>query len=254
MILGIYPSVKCKVVFLDGNKFNYMKSNLLAIDEQGLPLQYTPYCYRPNLPYLIHPCIYTGPSYVNHLDDVVPYRLNARISGMDYADVLVNWRFVPILNQHSWYVIKGVGHHLIAVTASPLLTVDRTGHKHHIALMHRFLMQLTHPDFDMFDTSVSIDHKDRNPLNNAIDNLRFCTHSQNCCNRVRTDSRSGYPGVLLTKNKRKPWRVVIRENGNAHDLGTYERLKDAVEVRNRGVAKYHGEFGVIIPYREEQED
>ena len=52
-------------------------------------------------------------------------------------------------------------------------------------LLHRVCYYAHNPGWDIYDTSHdnSIDHKDQNPANNRISNLRLATHSQ----RTRTD-------------------------------------------------------------------
>lgn len=56
-----------------------------------------------------------------------------------------------------------------------------------------------------------IDHKDGNPSNNNIDNLRKCTHKQNMANlKVRSNKKwSIYKGVTFNKLKNK-WLARIQ--------------------------------------------
>lgn len=68
-----------------------------------------------------------------------------------------------------------------------------------------------------------VDHKDRNPQNNRIDNLRDCSLSQNQWNREKDVSLiTGLPvGVRLEKRTGKFCaRIVTR--GKAEHLGTFE--------------------------------
>lgn len=60
------------------------------------------------------------------------------------------------------------------------------------------------------DTTVTVDHKDRNPLNNQKNNLRVCTSQQNAFNKA-ADLRntSGYKGVGWHKQSGK-WQARIR--------------------------------------------
>lgn len=86
-----------------------------------------------------------------------------------------------------------------------------------------------------------IDHKDMNRSNNAYDNLRVATRSQNKFNtRIRPDNTSGYKGIDFHKNKY--WRVRIMTDGLTTTLGYFLNIQDAVKARNAELAKYHGEF------------
>ena len=51
-------------------------------------------------------------------------------------------------------------------------------------LLHRLIYKLHNPNWNIYDntTNNSIDHIDRNPRNNKIQNLRVLTHQQNAFN------------------------------------------------------------------------
>ena len=82
-------------------------------------------------------------------------------------------------------------------------------------LYHRVVYFLHNNDWDIHDTCCdnSIDHRDRNPLNNSIENLRVVTNQQNTWNRdvkgytfikasgkyqaqIRVDGKKKYLGIL----------------------------------------------------------
>jgi len=65
---------------------------------------------------------------------------------------------------------------------------------------------------------IEIDHKDRNPDNNALTNLREVSHQQNCHNRKRAN-QSGFPGVSRKGNK---WLARITLDGVTYRLGTFD--------------------------------
>lgn len=58
-----------------------------------------------------------------------------------------------------------------------------------------------------------VDHKDRNPLNNKRENLRYATSSQNAVNKSKLLGKtSKYYGVSKNKHcKSKPWSVYLRD-------------------------------------------
>ena len=87
-----------------------------------------------------------------------------------------------------------------------------------------------------------IDHIDNNPSNNAINNLRLCTSSENKCNtRLRSDSTSGVKGLHWYKAYKK-WQVNINVNKKRKCYGYFDDFFEACctiySLRN----KLHGEF------------
>ncbi len=75
-----------------------------------------------------------------------------------------------------------------------------------------------------------IDHIDRNPLNNKIENLRETTRSENCFNtkKYKTNT-SGYRGVSWDK-KAKKWAAQIQINKKSVYLGAHETAELAYEA------------------------
>ncbi len=89
-----------------------------------------------------------------------------------------------------------------------------------IILMHR---QILNPESDM-----SIDHIDRNPLNNVRSNLRLAAHWQNLHNRPKQiNNTSGHKGVCWSKREQK-WKGFIDVQGKRLHLGTYADLPEAI--------------------------
>lgn len=95
---------------------------------------------------------------------------------------------------------------------------------------------------DMFDTtSYVIDHKDNNPLNNAIDNLRVVTQQQNMWNtRGSEGDNSEFKGVCFD-NARQTWLMQIRvESGKL--CARLTREVDAAYLYRVLSEHYHKEF------------
>ena len=83
-----------------------------------------------------------------------------------------------------------------------------------------------------------IDHIDRDPLNNYIENLRESTQSQNCMNRKgNKNSSSKYKDVSWDEGTKK-WRTHIRINGKLKHLGRFENEIDAAITYNKAAIKY----------------
>ena len=86
-----------------------------------------------------------------------------------------------------------------------------------------------------------VDHIDRNQKNNAVENLRWATSSENCQNKkIQKNNSSGYPGVIWNKRDNK-WYAYIFIDKKKKYLGSFDNLTDAVIKRK--------EFELII-YKE----
>lgn len=87
-----------------------------------------------------------------------------------------------------------------------------------------------------------VDHKDTNPSNNRIDNLRLATYSNNSHNaNLRTDNTSGFKGISWCKAHEK-WHVGVELFSKCYNLGYYKLLEDAVAAAEAGRVKLHQEF------------
>jgi len=105
-------------------------------------------------------------------------------------------------------------------------------------LLHRLIFQSHFPN-ENIDTLI-IDHIDRNPLNNNINNLRVATKSQNCMNRgIMITNTSGYKNIVKTKCN--TYRVTVTKNGKKH-IKSFKTLEEAIEWRNIKLVELHGEF------------
>jgi len=84
-----------------------------------------------------------------------------------------------------------------------------------------------------------VDHKNRNQLDNRIDNLRPANNSLNGMNKgVRKDNKFGYKGVCKSRG-----RYIAQCSGKY--LGAYLTPIDAAKAYNKEAIKKHGEFVVL---------
>lgn len=86
------------------------------------------------------------------------------------------------------------------------------------------------------DKLPSINHKDGNKQNNKLNNLEWCTNSQNVAHAWRTGLRevkssSGERFIYLCKLTNR-WRVIIGLEGKKYRLGRFDTIKEAKETRN----------------------
>lgn len=89
---------------------------------------------------------------------------------------------------------------------------------------------------------MSVDHIDRNKLNNQRENLRFCTQQQNILNRgMQKNNTSGFRGVKMNRN----FIVAqIRVGGKTIHIGTFKTKKDAAIAYDKVAIQYHGEYAM----------
>lgn len=107
-----------------------------------------------------------------------------------------------------------------------------------------FRMQLSRMVLDA-PKGVMIDHIDRNPLNNARENLRYCSKQQNCQNRT------------VSAGKNFPWKGVrkressgyfygeIRTNGIRYKAGPFKTQEEAARAYDELAAWKFGEFAAL---------
>lgn len=104
-------------------------------------------------------------------------------------------------------------------------------------LVHRVLYKMRtgeEPDF--------IDHIDGDKTNNAQENLRPATISQNGQNRsIQKNSTSGHKNVSKCPRSGK-WSVRVRLNGLAHYGGLFDDIDHAALAAQELRKKLHGEF------------
>ena len=115
--------------------------------------------------------------------------------------------------EYKWCLIKGcknsAGYHNMTINKK-------------VFGKHRVMYKLHNPDWDMTDIcSLNyIDHIDRNPLNNNIENLRCVSQTQNCYNK---DSKGYY-----WHKASKKWLAQIGIGGATQKyLGIFDLEEDA---------------------------
>lgn len=87
-----------------------------------------------------------------------------------------------------------------------------------------------------------LDHKDRDTLNDSIENLREATQSQNNANQaIHKRNKSGYKGVCLCSQTGK-WRATIQVYGKYMNLGRFDTPELAHEAYMEAARYHYGEF------------
>lgn len=92
--------------------------------------------------------------------------------------------------------------------------------------VHR-LVAMAFIDKEIENKKLVVDHKDRNPINNRLDNLRIVSYRQNNLNKgLCKRNKSGYKGVHYHKQRNK-WCAIININGKSSYIGLFDSPEEA---------------------------
>lgn len=118
----------------------------------------------------------------------------------------------------------------------------RLQYKGIIYTTHRIIWKMVHGT-----EPLEIDHRDLNPFNNRIDNLRPASPTKNNLNkRAHVDNKLGVKGVhMAPRGKYRAIIVIPEENkrGKQKHLGYFDTIEEAKEAHFLAVKQYHGDFG-----------
>lgn len=106
------------------------------------------------------------------------------------------------------------------------------------ARMHRIIMKVSDPN-------ILIDHINRKPWDNRIENLRIASRNQNAHNRgVNKKSTSKYKGVKWQKHM-NCWQVNININNKMIHGGSFKDEILAAKRYDQLAREHHGEFAYL---------
>jgi len=107
-----------------------------------------------------------------------------------------------------------------------------------LKLLHRVIWAYHYGEIGK---GVYIDHINRDPLDNRIENLRICNISQNQGNsKLNFNSTSGFKGVHMLKSGR--FQAGINKQGKKFHLGTFDTAEEAHAAYLKAAGEYFGEF------------
>jgi hypothetical protein len=105
-----------------------------------------------------------------------------------------------------WKIIKNV---------SDNYGYNKIGINNKMYLRHRIIAFCYYGNFDLNDTSVEVDHRDGNGLNNSVDNLKVGTKIQNSLNKKEAKNYSWI-------KKANRWVVNVSVNGKKYYGGLFK--------------------------------
>jgi hypothetical protein len=135
---------------------------------------------------------------------------------------------LKLLSRFTWYARKCSGR-FYAVTAENV-----GGGKTQSTYMHRLLTQAP--------SSVVVDHRNGNTLDNRRGNFRLCSQAQNVCNR-RANKGKRFKGVTLLSGKNAGrFLARIQYQRKSYSLGIFDTAEDAARSYDAKARELFGEF------------
>jgi hypothetical protein len=130
----------------------------------------------------------------------------------------------PLLNRHKWH-LDSSGYAQV-----------RVGYK------SIGMVALIHPKTISAGYRMSVDHINRNKLDNRKKNLRFVSCQNNSRNKRKATNKKScdFKGVYPTPSEK--WYAQIKANGKSLRLGTFKDKRDAALAYDAKAKELFGEY------------
>lgn len=161
-------------------------------------------------------------NYIENYDTFCIMKIYSKQTG-EIHDVLFDTEFLDRIQEYKWYINVPQNSKTYYVASDG------------IGKLHRFVMDVT-------DQSISVDHINRNGLDNRLENLRNLDTSQNKRNMsAREDNKIGINGISYSEEKGLPHYTVTWSEGKynfkkkrfylSHYDSREECLQSAIDFR-----------------------
>lgn len=89
-----------------------------------------------------------------------------------------------------------------------------------------------HRELLMAPDGFTVDHINRNKLDNRMSNLRVVTVKENVENRgLQSNNTSGYPGVRRNPSLTNPWQARVKYFGKEMAVGVFKTAEEAYSAK-----------------------
>lgn len=143
-------------------------------------------------------------------------------------------------HKYKWYAIWMKNTKSYYARSTLYIGIINGEPKYDAVYLHRFIIDV--------DSSIKVDHKNHNTLDNRKENLRLTTNDKNTKNRESKNSNnsSGYRNVSLDK-KSNEWMVQLIVDGKNSCLKRfpYEQLHEAGKYAEEKRKDLYGEFAGV---------
>ncbi len=131
--------------------------------------------------------------------------------------VLVDDEDYELVSQYKWFA-QFDGYNWYAVRQAPRKNGKQIPIRMHNAIMKPLI-------------GYEIDHINHNGLDNRRENLKLCSHAENCRNWAVSRGISTYIGVSWC-NTNKKWKARINVDGKRVSLGYHSSEEEAINTIN----------------------
>lgn len=108
--------------------------------------------------------------------------------------------------------------------------------KNNYFLLHRFILNAP--------KGKDVDHINGDTMDNRKENLRICTHQENCRNADRKKRKCSYKGVRKVSGTNK-YSAYIKIEEKQKYLGMFHTQEDAAAAYNMAALRYFKEFAKL---------